>query len=108
MESKVASQRAGSPTMKAPHLLTEMNLTFSQYEFERAIYSTLSFGDETAIAELVGKSTSIIAQMYSPDCERESNLYKSARELAAFIQIDPDRGCQALQVFNEFVRRALP
>lgn len=80
---------------------------FSEAEFGQAMYSNLVFGDETKIAEKIGKSVSIIAQMYSPDAERESNLYKAANELAALIEINETRGCNALQIFNGFVKRAI-
>jgi hypothetical protein len=87
--------------------LTEMP-HFTEYEFSRAIYKLLPHGMETAIAERIGKSVSLIVQMYSPDAERQSNLYKAATELSAWIEKDPDTGCKALTLFNTYVKRAVP
>lgn len=79
------------------------NILFTQYEFELKMSRCLKHGDETDIAEIVGKTPGLFSQMFNPNDERESNLFKAARELAALLQINQERGRCALRVFNGFV-----
>jgi hypothetical protein len=78
-----------------------------QYDIEFALHRLLENGDESKLAQLAGgKAPSYYSQMLNPNDPRESIWFRAARDFQSLIQIDAERGCQALQVFNEFVRRA--
>ena len=75
----------------------------NRYEFERGVYRIIENGDLTAIANAGGHSLSYVSQQFSPECERESDLFKAARALKALIEHDADRGRKALAYFNHAV-----
>ncbi len=82
--------------------------TFSQHEFEAAIYRTLKYGDETLLAEAAGKSPGYNSQKKNPGDPRESLWYRAARDFYNLIADDGTSGCKALEVFNSFAKSALP
>jgi hypothetical protein len=80
-----------------------------QYDIEFALHQLLENGDESKLAQLAGgKAPSYYSQMLNPNDPQESIWFRAARDFQSLIQIDAERGCKALQIFNEFVRRALP
>ncbi len=81
---------------------------FPQHEFEMGLNKHLRYKGETAIAELIHISPSMVSQYLNPNDERESPLYKAAAILAAWIEDDETGGTNALTLFNTFVHRALP
>lgn len=85
-----------------------MDFQFSQYETESKLNDILKFGDETDVAEKLGRSSSIISQMCNPHDERASDFFKAAQFIAALCEVAPERGRKALQLFNSLVERHLP
>lgn len=81
---------------------------FQQYEFEHAIYACLPFGFQEQLAKALGKSPGLISQYLSPSDDRQSPIFRAAQMLAVLIDVDPEAGRKALDVFNYFVRRSLP
>ena len=79
----------------------------TQYEVERAIYRILDNGDEAAIARETGKSASYISQLFDPNCERESHLYRAIKELRAWRREHMERGSKALETVVYFVEHDL-
>jgi hypothetical protein len=75
----------------------------TQYEVERAFYRLLDNGDEAAIARETGKSASYVSQLYDPNCERESHLFRAIKELRAWRRESMTRGCSALETLIFFV-----
>lgn len=82
-------------------------MTPTKSEIERAFHRLIENGDLTAIANDMGHSVEYASQLYSPDCERKSNLYRAIRELRAWRAENMERGVKALAVFNELVERDL-
>lgn len=85
-----------------------MSEFFSQYELEDAIYKCLPFGAELQIAKRLGKSPGLISQYCNPSDGRGSPIYKAAAMLAVLMDIDPEAGRAALEIFTVFVERGLP
>lgn len=79
---------------------------FSREEFEKAIYKCLGHGDEKDLAGATDAGYSILCQKMSPDNERESDLFRAAAVLAAWLEMDPVGGECALTRFEQFIRRA--
>lgn len=75
----------------------------TQYEVERAFYRILDNGDEVAIARETGKSASYVSQLFDPNCERESHLYRAIKELRAWRRESMTRGSKALATLIHFV-----
>lgn len=84
---------------------THLELKFSQYEFERAVHAELAFGDETLIAEKLGRSVTLVSQMCNPHDERESDLFKAAKFICAELAVNQCRGVELLQIFNLMCER---
>lgn len=72
------------------------------------MYAILEWGDETQIANGVGKSSSMMAKYLSPEDCHESPLFKAAAILAAWIDGNHQSGNEALRRFIGFVSRAIP
>ncbi len=72
------------------------------------MYRVLEYGDETYLANEVGKSAGYYSQMTNPEDSRESIWFRAARDLFNLVRRNPQRGCDALQTFNTFVKRAIP
>lgn len=87
-------------------MFTEMNEP-SQYEIERAFYRILDNGDEAAIAREIGKGASYVSQLYDPNCDRSSHLYRAIRELRAWRRESMERGSKALDTLIYFVEHDL-
>lgn len=85
-----------------------MHFHFTQEEFESRQYKCLEFGDETEIAKRMGKHSSYIQQMCSPNDERESFLYNAARFIVAEMDVDFQRGCALLRLLISMVERHQP
>ena len=85
-----------------------MKLKISQYDVEGKLNNTLSFGDETKIAEKLGCSPTYISQQCNPHEDRKSDFYKAICFLAALCEISPERGRAALNLFTQTVERHLP
>lgn len=98
----------GTSSAISPAFYTKMRYHFTQHEFEKAIAEPMSYGTHTELATRIGKSLAIISQMYNPDDERESNLYKAARELAAMMEMDAELGRRQIATFLHFVHRHAP
>jgi hypothetical protein len=81
---------------------------FSQSEFEQAIYKCLEFKLEVKLAAATDSGYGILCQKFSADNERESDLFRAATLLAAWLEKDSSGGECALTTFNAFVRRAKP
>ena len=79
----------------------------SRLEVEKAFYTLLENGDETAIAHAIGHTTGYVSQLYSPDNERESTLYRAIKELRAWRRENIERGSRALDLFVHFVENGL-
>lgn len=79
---------------------------FSRDEFEKAVFKCLEHGDEKDLANATDAGYSILCQKFSPDNERESDLFRAAALMAAWLEQDPAGGECALTVFEQFVRRA--
>lgn len=84
------------------------NQFFSQYELEFAIGQQLEYGNDTDLAERLGVSPGIVSQYLNHGDSRESPVYKAACILAEWIDLNPDGGHKALELFNLHVRRAEP
>lgn len=85
-----------------------MKLKISQYDVEGKLNNTLSFGDETKIAEKLGCSPTYISQQCNPHEDRKSDFYKAICFIAALCEIDAERGRAALNLFTQTVERHLP
>jgi hypothetical protein len=81
---------------------------FPQHKFETEIYKTLEYGDETYLANAVGKSVGYYSQMLNPEDPRESTWFKAARDFYNLILKNPDKGCETLQKFISLVKTAVP
>jgi transcriptional regulator with XRE-family HTH domain len=81
---------------------------FNQFEIEDSFYRNLERGDEREIAERLGCSQSYISQLYNPHDPRESTLFRAIKEIAALIEVDTTRGLRELDLFNAYVKRAVP
>lgn len=84
------------------------NQFFSQYSLEHAISKHLEFGVEVHLAERLGVSPGLISQYFNPHDTRESPIYKAAAMFSEWIDLDPDNGRAALELFCLYVRKALP
>jgi hypothetical protein len=80
-------------------------MNFSQYEVEGKINDILAFGDETRIAEKLGRSTTLVSQQCNPHDERESDFYKAIKFVCAELEVDQCRGLELLQLFNLMCER---
>lgn len=79
-----------------------------QHEFEASMYKILAYGDETYLAKCAGKSPSYYSQMTNPEDPRESIWYRAARDFHNLMELDPDRGKAALELFTIYAKRGLP
>lgn len=79
---------------------------FTPYEIDHAIYSLLPFGSEAEIAKRLGKSPGLISRYLNPNDDKESPIYKAAAMLAVLMDIDPEAGESALEIFTYYVERA--
>lgn len=79
----------------------------SKYEIERAFHRILSNGDESAIARELEHSVGFIQQLYDPNNERQSTLFRAIKELRAWRRESMERGSKALALFNHFVEIGL-
>jgi len=80
---------------------------FDQYDLEFAISKQLEFGIEIQLAEKLGVSPGLLSQYFNSNDERESPIYKAAAMFSEWIDLDPENGCAALEVFGIYVKRAL-
>jgi hypothetical protein len=83
-------------------------MTPTKYEIERAFHRLMENGDVTAIANGMSHAPQYVSDMYSPDNERKSNLFRAIRDLRAWRKHNTQRGEKALALFIEFVERGLP
>lgn len=97
-----------SKTKKVFSFEENSQMKASQHEIESAFYRLLAFGDELKIAQRIGKSASLVSQQWSPDADRDSNIYKAILELSALMAIDGHRGRRALRTFCHFVELSAP
>ena len=82
-----------------------LEMKFTQYQVEGKINEILAFGDETRIAEKLGRSVTLISQQYNPHDERESDFYKAIKFICATLEVDQCRGLELLQLFNLMCER---
>jgi hypothetical protein len=86
-------------------MITETTPTKS--EFDKAFFCLFEDGDYTAIANSMGHTPEYASQMYSPNGDRKSNLYRAFRDLRALRERCVERGDKALALFVEFVTRGI-
>lgn len=75
----------------------------NRFDVEKKFFKLLENGDETAIARAIGHSVGYVQQLYSPDNDRESTLFRAIKELRAWRDSSPERGERALQTFVDLV-----
>lgn len=84
------------------------NKFFSQYELEFNVGQQLEYGDDTKLAERLGVGPGMVSQYMNSGDGRESPIYKAACMFAEWIDLNPEAGCKALEIFNYYVERAKP
>ncbi len=79
----------------------------TRIEIEKAFYAILENGDEAAIARAIEHTAGYVSQLYSPDNERQSTLFRAIKELRAWRRESPERGSRALELLVHFVETGL-
>jgi hypothetical protein len=74
----------------------------NRYQIERGFARIVRNGDLSAIANARGHSLSYVSQQFSPETDRESDLFKAIDIFRAWIGNDHARGSRALALFNHF------
>lgn len=81
---------------------------FSKIELERDIYRFLNHDDEKDIAEIADSGYSILSQKFSPDNDRDSDIFRAACTFSAWMKVNCENARKALDTFNSYVSRACP